>query len=87
MEEWTEDGAIELRNPRESIDLGSTNEIEEEGFDGVVEVVSGEDILGPVLLSDLLEERISLSPSSLFDSFLGFSGDTLDIGSTEDGNE
>jgi len=87
MEEWSEDGTIELRNPRESIDLGPTNEIEEEGFDGVVEVVSGEDILGPVLLSDLLEEEISFGSGGLLDSFLGFLGDALDIGSTEDGSE
>lgn len=79
MEEWSEDGTIELRNPRKSIDFGSADEIEEEGFDGVIEMVSGEDILGPVLLSDFLEESISFSPSGFFDSFLGFPSDIFDV--------
>lgn len=87
MEEWSEDSTIELRDPRETVDFGPSDEIEEEGFDGVIEVVSGEDILGSVLLSDFFEERISLSPSGLFDSFLGFSGDALDVHSTKDGSE
>lgn len=87
MKKWTEDVSIALGDTREAINFGSADEIEEEGFDGVIEMMTSEDILGSVLLSDLLEECISLGSSSLFNSFLTFSGDMLDVHSTEGGSE
>lgn len=87
MKEWSEDVSITFGNTRKTIDFCPPNEIKEEGFDRVVEMVSGEDILGSVLLSDLFEEGISLGSSGLFNSFFTFSGDTLDVRSTEDGSE
>lgn len=87
MEEWSEDSAIELRDARESVNLGSADEIKEECFDRVVEMVSGEDKFGSVFLPDCFEEGVSFSPSSLFESFFGCFGDAHDISSSKSDNE
>lgn len=69
MEKGTESGSVLLGDSGESMNLGSSDEVEHECFYAVIEVVGSEDMFCAIFLAYRFEESISFDTGCFFDSF------------------